>query len=353
MYPLLILVYGIILCTRNYEPTEENLVNLPFDEVDPIMNVDSSSTAIRNQSYYNAPSVIESVTSYQRNNLNQLNSRPSSTMESSSINNRLPMLKNPRSFPNKRLQNQSFAASSPIPEFEDDLWDSASLDYPGREVDTPHDWNFMIEKDVHFSSWTLWLLGLFVLLSLAFGIPATLMMERFPKERPGCNIPVRPFSAPYSVVVLDTGFNFQLSFIVICYFIALISLLLIITVIFTKRLANKLFLNSVKILVGLTLVFAISRSPVDIIQIKSIIDAVQGYSQIDEMDIEIDIIFVWTTFLPVLLNPIVYFSFMKDYRLGALNALKRIFGINRQNSIIENYEPKEEPESKTQESTIL
>ena len=47
-------------------------------------------------------------------------------------------------------------ASSPLPEVDEgvgdalDLWESASLDYPGRNIDSPHGWEFMEEQQISF-----------------------------------------------------------------------------------------------------------------------------------------------------------------------------------------------------------
>ena len=60
-----------------------------------------------------------------------------------------------------------FMASSPLPEVDEsvgdalDLWESASLDYPGRDIDEPHGWEFMNESIVYeeprYHTWHLWL----------------------------------------------------------------------------------------------------------------------------------------------------------------------------------------------------
>ena len=64
-------------------------------------------------------------------------------------------------------------ASSPLPEVDEsvgdalDLWESASLDYPGRDIDEPHGWEFMNESIVYeeprYHTWHLWLGKIFYL----------------------------------------------------------------------------------------------------------------------------------------------------------------------------------------------
>ena len=58
-------------------------------------------------------------------------------------------------------------ASSPLPEVDEDvgdaldLWDAASLDYPGRDIDEPHGWEFMDEhisfEEPRYHTWHLWI----------------------------------------------------------------------------------------------------------------------------------------------------------------------------------------------------
>ena len=60
-----------------------------------------------------------------------------------------------------------FMASSPLPEVDEDvgdaldLWESASLDYPGRDLDEPNGWEFMNEQvsfeEPRYHTWHLWL----------------------------------------------------------------------------------------------------------------------------------------------------------------------------------------------------
>ena len=60
-----------------------------------------------------------------------------------------------------------FMASSPLPEVDEDvgdamdLWDAASLDYPGRDIDEPHGWEFMEEhisfEEPRYHTWHLWI----------------------------------------------------------------------------------------------------------------------------------------------------------------------------------------------------
>ncbi len=65
-----------------------------------------------------------------------------------------------------------------------DLWDAASLDYPGRESPSmafDDDENMpMTDPEVLYHSWHVWLLIIGAFLPLAFGVPAAMMMQTFP-----------------------------------------------------------------------------------------------------------------------------------------------------------------------------
>lgn len=56
------------------------------------------------------------------------------------------------------------------------------------------------------------------------------------------------------------------------------------------------------------------RTPVEILQFKGLLDAGSGYRLQDSFEIEYEVILIWVTFIPTFLNPIIYFSFLTDYR---------------------------------------
>lgn len=152
----------------------------------------------------------------------------------------------------------------------------------------------MEQAEVRYHHWHYWLLGLSCSLSLAFGIPAAIMIQYFPNIRPGCNIPVNPFSNPYSYTIDDAGFNFILSFVAICYIISSLILMALIGLICFHKMADNRFRTFVKMLTVLTAIFIVSRSPMDIVQLKSIIEAGMGFNLRDAMAIEGEIVLVWT-----------------------------------------------------------
>ena len=172
----------------------------------------------------------------------------------------------------------------------------------------------------------MWTLSITWLIALGLGIAAALMMEHNPTRRPGCSIPVNPFINPHSQTVTDPGFNFVLSFVILDFLIAAAALVVLLVLICWLRMADKRFLTYVKMLITLTCVFVVSRSPVDIIQLKGLIDAARGFHLKDPFGIEQEIVLIWVTYIPLVLNPVIYFSFLSEYRRGTIGVLAKCCG---------------------------
>ena len=246
-------------------------------------------------------------------------------------------------------QQQRFLTSSPLQEEEEgsaDLWDAVSLDYPGKQ--SPEDWGFLSDDDPHnyeeprFHTWHYWLLAFSWGLAMAIGIPASMFVEYQPlinmgsdrsrtprKGRPGCYIPADPFKNPYSHTVDDPGFNFTLSNLVIAYILPSILLVFLIFMIYCRKLTdNQKFRRYVKLLTMLTLVFFISRSPMDILQLKGIVEAAMGFKQLNLLpyQLEYEILLVWATYIPLLAHPIIYFCFCSEYRQGGWKGFRSLCG---------------------------
>lgn len=128
------------------------------------------------------------------------------------------------------------------------------------------------------------------------------------------------------------------------------------------RMADKRFKTFVKMLIVLTVIFIGSRAPMDIIQLSALIEAGQGYNRRDLMEIEYEIVLIWVTYLPLILNPVVYFSFLGEYRRGAQKVIRMMFGCqtmeDRKEEKMQKYKEEEILQSKdnvsrTQETNIL
>ena len=79
----------------------------------------------------------------------------------------------------------------------------------------------------------------------------------------------------------------------------------------------------------------ISRAPIDIIQLKGLIEAGMGFKQLNTLpdELEFEILYIWATYIPLVLHPIVFLSFASEYRIGAMKALRTIFGVQRKHEI--------------------
>ena len=85
-------------------------------------------------------------------------------------------------------RRREFMASSPLheaPEDEMDLWDQASLDYPGRMSPGGDGWEFMQDEnediifydEPRYHTWHVILLALTWVLAIGMGVPAALFTE--------------------------------------------------------------------------------------------------------------------------------------------------------------------------------
>merc|ERR1712130_344319 len=70
-----------------------------------------------------------------------------------------------------------------------------------------------------------------------------------------------------------------------------------------------------KLSIGLCVMFIAARSPVDIIQFKEVIHAVQGFSIVNRRpdELEHEILLVWASLLPVVANPVIYLFCVTEY----------------------------------------
>ena len=155
--------------------------------------------------------------------------------------------------------------------------------------------------------------------------------NRYP-SRPGCYIKVEPFSYPYTgYVVNDPGFNFTLSFVIITYMITIVAMVLLFCLICYRQTNSSKYKRHFKILILCFVTFLISRSPIDVIQFKGLIEAIYGFKKlnVDVYDLEYEIMLIWCTYIPIFAHPIIYFSFVSEYRDGGKKALRTLCGCQK------------------------
>jgi len=72
----------------------------------------------------------------------------------------------------------------------------------------------------------------------------------------------------------------------------------------------------------------VCRSPMDILQLKGIVEAAMGFKQLNLLpyQLEYEILLVWATYLPLIANPIIYFCFCSEYRTGGWRGIRSLCG---------------------------
>merc|ERR1719510_524255 len=153
------------------------------------------------------------------------------------------------------------------------------------------------------------------------------------KNRPGCYILAKPFSNPYSTVVHDEGFNFTLSFVIIEYGATVCLMILMFGLLWYQNTQSRKYKRFLWILISCFVIFLISRSAMDIIQIKGLVEALLKFQRKSYSEYEYDVMLIWSTYIPLFLNPIVYLSFVSEYRQGAMKTLRTICGCQRKHEL--------------------
>jgi hypothetical protein len=66
----------------------------------------------------------------------------------------------------------------------------------------------------------------------------------------------------------------------------------------------------------------------DIIQLKGIVEAAMGFKQLNVLpyQLEYEILLIWSTYLPLVAHPIIYFCLCSEYRIGGLNGVRALCG---------------------------
>ena len=79
----------------------------------------------------------------------------------------------------------------------------------------------------------------------------------------------------------------------------------------------------------------ISRGPIDIIQLKGLIEAAMGFKQLNILayELEYEILLIWATYVPLVLHPIVFLSYASEYRSGAMKTFRTICGCQKKHEI--------------------
>jgi hypothetical protein len=216
-------------------------------------------------------------------------------------------------------------------------------------------------------------------LGLAVGVPAALMVihktdpgpnlrnghVHVEPNRPGCYVDVNPFQNPQFITINDPGYTLTLSIVAVFYIVAMATMLLLLILIHCRKTKNSKYQRYVKIFTWYCIIFTISRSPVDIWQLKELINTSMGFRSSNQVayELEYEVLFVWITYIPLIAHPILYFCFCSEFLKGSKIALRKMCGCEqleqeREDAKINNYKEEEILEarstvSKTQVSNML
>ena len=216
-------------------------------------------------------------------------------------------------------------------------------------------------------------------LALGVGVPAAIMVVHTTApglnlgnghvhaepSRPGCYIDVNPFKNPQFITINDPGFNFNLSIVVLFYIVTGIAMILLLILVHCRKTKNSKYQRYVKIFTWYCIIFAVSRSPIDIWQLKALIETAMGFRSSNQVayELEYEVLFVWLTYLPLVAHPILYFSFCSEFLKGSKIGLRKLCGCQqleqeKEDAKLKNYKEEEILEarstvSKTQVSNML
>ncbi|CAB4055401.1 unnamed protein product [Lepeophtheirus salmonis] len=217
-----------------------------------------------------------------------------------------------------------------------------------------------------FHQWHYFLTGTTWIIALSFGISAAFYMKYFQNKRT-CMLFANPFSNPN--VMMDPGFNYLFSNVILTYLVPMGVFLILLVFMYLQRTKNSKFQRYIKLTLAIFLVFVISRTPMDKLQLEGLIEAYNGTKLLTILpyEIEHEILVIWAMFIPTLLHPIIFLGFISEYREGASIGWKIIVGCyhvkkqpkraNMMNQMdrIEEEEPvkNDNDESMTKESEFL
>ena len=199
-------------------------------------------------------------------------------------------------------------------------------------------------------------------LALSVGVPATFMVqhktgsghENVEPSRPGCYVDVNPYKNPQFITINDPGFNFNLAVVILFYIVAAAAMLIVLILVYCRKTKNSKYQRYVKILTWYCIIFVVSRSPIDIWQMKGLIETAMGFRSSNQVayELEYEVLFVWITYIPLVAHPILYFSFCSEFLKGSKIALRQICGCQqleqeREDAKLGNYKEEEILEART------
>jgi len=224
-----------------------------------------------------------------------------------------------------RMVSEEYAAS----EAEGDLWEAASLDYPGRE-----DMDMYEEEDEdepRLREWLWFLVPLSYCLALGFGLPAATNTNTELGFSPGCYLEVSSLSnQQLTLTANDPGTVLMVCYVILTYIVMGAVLLFLCLLLCTTRWTKDGKLNRFyKMCVSLCIFFVAIKTPIDTIQFRDLVYLIDENTKIVSRkanEIEVEVLLIWSTVLPVIANPVIYLSCVSEYRQNIVAAWNWITG---------------------------
>ena len=84
-------------------------------------------------------------------------------------------------------------------------------------------------------------------------------------------------------------------------------------------------------------------------------EASSGVTLRDHMDIEIEIVLIWVTFIPAVLNPVLYFVYLGEHRRGLRSILSSLCPCDRSGNrrSVEKVPPEDQDVPGAQEDMVI
>ena len=213
-----------------------------------------------------------------------------------------------------------------------ELWELASMEYPGKNEDEM-DLEFDDEEDYvpdepRLREWLKWVVMTMWLLALGIAVPAMNEANYSDKLPPGCYLSAEAKNiaqSRFGNVIRDPTINLLLSTMIINYVLAGVFMIVCSVLLCTLRWTQDGKLNRFfKMTIGLCAMYLAARSPVDILQFIDVVHASQGtnVTNLRPDQLEHEVLLFWAALIPVVGNPVIYLFCVTEYRQNILNVWK-------------------------------
>ena len=210
-----------------------------------------------------------------------------------------------------------------------ELWELASMEYPGKNEDEM-DLEFDDEEDYvpdepRLREWLKWVVMTMWAVALGIAVPAMNEAKYSPNLPPGCFLSAEAKNIAqgrYGNVIRDPTINLLLSTMILNYVLAGAFMVICSVLLCTIRWTQDGKLNRFfKMTIGLCAMYLAARSPVDILQFINVVNASRGtnVTNLRPDQLEQEVLLFWAALIPVVGNPVIYLFCVTEYRQNILN----------------------------------